>query len=91
MQNLTLEQTSELYEQAVIYLEQRGYESSFYENYSGRFMYGDKVPGITSDAPGVMVGRAVSIAYQDLYPGRPLDEAPVPLRSDSMGLSTIYY
>lgn len=80
--------------------EQGNYEASVYEGYVGRGMYGrEGVTGIVTDAPGSVVGWAVTHAYVEVQNNdderifEDLDDAwaMIPRRSDNMGLSMIYY
>ena len=89
------EKKLEIFEEAVILLEHRGYEASVRPDYSGRFMDGETVPGISTDAGGVVVGWAVACAIADLAEEGEEDLERAlrffPTRSDSMGLGRIYY
>jgi len=88
----------EVFTRAAEILENQGYESSVYEDYSGRAMYGATCTGITTDASGPRVGMAVAVAVHEIAVESEVFEDPLeiamqmcPSRTDSMGLSTIYY
>lgn len=67
-------------------LDMEGYKSELREDYSGRFMYGAETPGIVTDADSLTVGSVIG----ELYANEEIDEKPA-LKTDNMGLSTIYY
>lgn len=76
----------------VEHLQEAGYESSFYPDYSGRGMYGRTCPAIVTDAPSALVGfmvAAVVAGDDETYIEDHTDL--VPTRSDNMGLSMVYY
>jgi hypothetical protein len=58
-------------------------EGEVYEGYSGRGMYGKTCVGIVTKESPIKVGYAAAKAG--------IPEKDLPLRSDNMGLSTIYY
>ena len=77
---MTLEQA----EQIVEWIEDNVYsvDIELYENYSGRGMYGNAVPGFVTDSPEV-------VTYACGVLGIPWNETPQ--RTDSMGMSRIIY
>lgn len=100
MSNATEADTKlELYRQVVSILEGLGHESSLDEEYSGRCMYGKTVPAIVTDAPAPLIGWAICMALAENdefcaeWPADSISDAQklVPARSDSMGLSAVYY
>jgi len=67
----------------VEFLQNEGYEAELYEGYSGRSMYGRTTTGVTTDArPHSMEAMEEDMESADIDPD---------FRSDSMGLSYIYY
>lgn len=87
----------DVFTQAVEILNDQGHEASVHEDYSGRAMYGSTVDGITADCSGVLIGWAIMAAVMDSMDRDdyrdPLEVARdfLPTRTDSMGMSTIYY
>ena len=85
-----------IFEEAVSLLEQRGYEASVHSDYSGRYMCGETVPGISTDASGVVVGWAVACAIANSAASGEVDVEDLsfqffPTREDSLGRGRIYY
>ena len=81
-----------VWEEAVALLQDAGYEASIRSDYSGRAMYGEKCPAIVTDAPGTVVGVMVveaSIGFEEAQ-AEPFVSF-IPLRSDSMGRSQVFY
>lgn len=80
-----------IYREACKILEDDGHEGDFRPDYSGRGMYSDTCPAIVSDAGAAIVGHAVCTAL--VSSGMALEQTRhlVPLRTDNMGLSMIYY
>ena len=87
----------DVFTQAVEILNEYGHEASVYEDYSGRGMYGDTVDGITADCSGALIGWAIVVATAESMDGddyRDIHEVAkdlLPSRTDSLGLSKIYY
>jgi hypothetical protein len=63
------------------------YDSSVYENYSGRGMYGDTCIGIVTNASPILVGYYAAKLENDLE----MEDDQLPIRSDNMGKDIIYY
>lgn len=60
--------------------------------YSGRAMYGKYVPAIVTDADGTTVGTTFSEVARRDFDWTDADvRKHTPSRTDSMGLSTVYY
>lgn len=76
---MTLEQANQVAND----LDGLGYDAEVHEDYSGRGMYGRTCVGISTNAPGVVIGFLLAEANVDF------DDLPD--STDSMGLSTIYY
>ena len=89
---------ADVYKQAVDDLLTAGFNAEFHDTYSGRGMYGGVVPAIVTDAPAMMIAETI---MQSVYYFMDLDarfddvmdaaHEFMPQRSDSMGLSVIYY
>lgn len=73
------------------------YDSHVRPDYSGRGMYGSTTPAIVSDAPEALIGWAIAAAmidaHDDDYSVSAIEDAKqlIPMRSDSMGRSSIVY
>ena len=80
---------SKVFEMVCEYIQDNGYDCSFRENYSGRFMYGREVPAIVTDAPATLVGFLISEVLADN--GIEVDADYVDLQEDSMGRQKVYY
>ena len=88
MDEITKEQ---VFRKAVDILEY-DYDCRYYPDYSGRFMYGKRVPALViEDASPIVLGLGIVKACIDL--GLSIDDAEefIPVRSDNMGRGTIYY
>ncbi len=91
--------TTDVYRKAVEMLTVGDQEASLYENYSGRAMFGATVPGIVTDVCGPKVGAAITIAAisltlencENVYDVMGEIWVHIPVRTDNMGLSFIYY
>ena len=89
----------EAYEQAAEMLENEGYRANTRKGYSGRGMCGNEVPAIVTDAPGPMIGWAITYVVHvesdpdgDYYGNfEEIAVKYVPQNMDSVGKSTIYY
>lgn len=66
-----------------------GFQCEIYEDYSGRFMYGEKTTGMTFDS----INEVIAAAFEagKLAQCEDLDITPGNLRHDSMGLGIIVY
>ena len=84
-----------VYYAAAQLLEDEGYSAVVRTGYSGRGMEGNTVPAIVTDAPGAMVGWAITAAAcLDDFEIPDEFEIPgkdIPKNQDHMGLSLIYY
>lgn len=100
---MDMEAKCKIFRHAVEWLEGEGYESSLREDYSGRAMFGNTTPAIVTDANGPIIGLAIvhgiiqwyeetvdsEVDWEDAIKYNALDV--MPRRSDSMGLSTVWY
>ena len=80
-----------LYEAAVEFLNDEGYDAEVREDYSGRGMYGKTTPAIVTEAPAALVGYAIGLVAEDLALTDCNPKDLVPVRSDNMGLQMVYY
>lgn len=88
----------QVYAEAVYVLRSEGHhDADLHEDYSGRGMHGQTCPAISSKAPGVVVGWAIAVAYATLFAHGSKEPSVwsaleyMPMRSDSLGLGTIWY
>lgn len=95
MHNLTNDQIVEIFEEACEILSNEN-SAEVREEYSGRGMGGRSKPAIVSDANPMKVSLAITQAYHFQYnQDGDIDFCELteimPMRIDSMGLSTVYY
>jgi hypothetical protein len=77
---------------AEVLKESHGYDASVRDDYSGRGMYGEKVPAIVTDAPSVLVGATFATVMLNDYEAQEYEVLEVtPMRVDSMGKSAMVY
>lgn len=83
-----------IFQRACRMLEEWGHEAQFRADYSGRGMYGRTCEAIVTDAPAALVGYIIACAIHVATDGEGNMEDHIeliPMRSDNMGLSMVYY
>lgn len=94
----------DVFQRAVAFLQQQGYQASFREHYSGRAMYGRNTMAIVTEAPEILLGSAITLAMVEIYSQENdnneqgvqfflEDEMQyfIPGSQDSMGQGYVYY
>lgn len=83
---------TEIFATAADRLNDMGHKSTHLPHYSGRGMYGSTINAISSDASGALVGAMLfDIARNEEEMGWAQAMSIIPVRSDQMGLSEVYY
>ena len=82
----------ELAKKIVDLIEEFGEEAYLYEDYSGRFMYGNTTAGVVCKGIGIILRLVIENASEFVdEDGYPMYELIGEFATDSMGLSTIVY